>query len=495
MKIFIHYDHPSTVSELVRKISAKGIDVSAGRGAPEEPVDWWIEWGEGKKIDLEAAERYFNVPWEQRRTGKSQMEAILSLNHLQAFLGDDGTDWPVSVWPKEYLLYLWDSKVVGVQRKILLTQQLRDLTSNKAFIPSFQWVDQLSPWEEERLAAIAMRALHCLGLDFGKVHLGINRSRGPILLGIERSPTVHKRLAQLYADAIVNSMEEWKREAVFSLGSDPEFMLFLTPGQRMVPASRFFPRTGVIGCDNRRAFGASDDLPLAEVRPEPAKTVTDAMKQLRSALHEANRLCPYSNVAWYAGSEPYPGYPIGGHIHFGGLRPNSQLIRALDQYLAMPLLFLENGETAARRRQFYGSLGDYRLKPHGFEYRTPSSWLTSPELAWVALSLASLVGRCYKYLCHWDFYQFEVQEAFYKGRVEELLPLLKTALLELNAVEPSEETKKLTQTFWSLYEKGQGMREEVDLRETWRLPVGLQRYRYVPRPRHNFSWITGNVMR
>lgn len=496
MKMYIRYDEPSAISDLVRKLAIKGINVSAGRMAPETPEDWWIEWGREGDLTPQASQRVFNARSYTSPTATNQQaESFLSLNHLRAFLGDDGTRWPVSVWPKEYMVYLWDTKVVGIQRKVLAGQQQRDLTRNKAIVPSFHWLEHLTVWEQERIIPMATRTLHCLGLDFGKVHLGVNRSSGPVVIGVDTAPTVHKRLAQVYAEAIYSSLIEWQRRESITIGSDPEFMLSLLPSKRMVPASRFFPKDGVVGCDNRRAFGASDDLPLAEVRPNPANTAEEAINQIRVALKEANRLCPYANIAWVAGSEPYPGYPIGGHIHFGGIRANSQLIRALDQYVALPLLFLENQETARRRRQFYGWLGDFRLKPHGFEYRTPGSWLASPDLAWVALTLASLVAKNHQYLKRWDFQRFSIQEAFYSGELEPLVPLFKTCLAELYALNTSEESKKLVSTIWYMYEKGLKSSENIDFRTAWGLPIGVNRYRQVPRPRHTFSWIPGRAIR
>ncbi|MBM7867238.1 hypothetical protein GTO89_12135 [Heliobacterium gestii] len=496
MKIYIHHDPSSSMAELARRLAARDIDVSAGRHGPAEPVDWWIKWGAGRESQPAAAQRLFNVQAVTALTTDfDAVERVLRRNHLQALLGEDPSRWPLAVWPKEYQIYLWDSRVIAVQRKVLITQQLRDLLPNKSVTPSFHWVEQLTPWEEERLVSAAIRALHCLGLDFGRVHLGVNRSRGPIILAVDPAPIVRNRLAQAYADAITASVREWQERATVTIGSDPEFMLSLVPGRRMVPASRFFPRTGIVGCDNRRAFGASDDLPLAEVRPAPAENAAEALQQLRVVLHEANRLCPYGNIAWVAGSEPYPGYPTGGHIHFGGLQPNSRLIRALDQYLALPLLYLENPETAARRRQFYGALGDFRVKPHGFEYRTPGSWLASPETAWLALHLAAVVAQHYRRLERWDFLQPERQDDFYEGKRQALMPLLRQTLLELVSIDDSETMRRLAQRLWSMAEEGSYLPEDMDIRRAWKLPIGLHRYRYVPRPRYSISWLGGSASR
>ncbi|QGG46876.1 putative amidoligase domain-containing protein [Heliorestis convoluta] len=495
MNIYIRYDQYTSVSDLIRKLSAKGIKVSSGKDKPTHYVDWLIHWMQPKeKIETSSALRSYNSQSSHIHPEQyNEVEAILHQNHFRAFLGGEGTAWPITLWPKEYRIYLWDSKVVATERRIVLSSQLKDI--KKGSQQNFQWVSNLTEWEKDRLLPSATRALHCLGLDFGKVHIGMNRSNGPVILGIDAAPTVQKKLAQAYADQIVGSLKKWQQKSKLTIGSDPEFMLSLQPGHRMVPASRFFPRQGVVGCDSRRAFGASDDLPLAEVRPEPAQSANEAVEKIRAALREAIKLCPYANIAWVAGSEPYPGYPTGGHIHFGGIDANNQLLRALDQYVALPLLFLENQDRAKQRRQFYGTLGDFRTKSHGFEYRTPGSWISTPELTRIALTLASLVAKNYRNLSRWDFLDRKVQEAFYNSDVEALLPVFKESLTELYEVDGTEETRILINMVWLMYQDGIGNNEKVDLRRSWNLPIGVQRYRHIPRPRHSFSWLPGRAIR
>ncbi|WP_170270054.1 putative amidoligase domain-containing protein [Heliorestis acidaminivorans] len=496
MNIYIHYDQYSSLSELIRKLSAKGIKVTSGREKPENPVDYYIHWTLSPEArEVKALQRSYNS--QSNRLGPEnyqEIEAILHQNHLRAFLGGQGTAWPITIWPKEYLIYLWDSKVVATERKIVLTSQIKDI-KNRGSQQNFQWLNNLTEWEKDRLIPTAMRALHCLGLDFGKVQIGINRSNGPVILGIDPAPSLPKKLAHAYADIIVKSIKKGEEKKSITIGSDPEFMLSLQPGHRMVPASRFFPRQGLIGCDNRRAFGASDDLPLAEVRPEPADSVNEAMEKIRKALREATRLCPYANIAWMAGSEPYPGYPTGGHIHFGGIEPNNLILRALDQYLAFPLLFLENREKAKQRRQFYGTIGDFRVKAHGFEYRTPGSWLTTPELTRVALTLAYLTVKNYPMLKRWDFADLSFQEAFYSSELEKLVPAFQSTLAELYQVDRTEDTRVLINMIWLMYQEGMGNNEKIDLRKSWNLPIGVQRYRHVAKPRHSFSWLPGSAIR
>lgn len=75
-----------------------------------------------------------------------------------------------------------------------------------------------------------------------------------------------------------------------------------------------------------------------------------------------------------------------GHFHIGSqyitngfISPN-RLVPILDLVAGIPsvLLTRETAEEEARRREFYGRAGEYRLPKHGLEYRTLSNfWLRS----------------------------------------------------------------------------------------------------------------------
>jgi hypothetical protein len=67
----------------------------------------------------------------------------------------------------------------------------------------------------------------------------------------------------------------------------------------------------------------------------------------------------------------------GGHIHFGCGK-----LQALDAVLGVMCVSLFEGHDDPRRRLMYGLAGEYRLPPHGLEYRTLSNaWLSHPLIA------------------------------------------------------------------------------------------------------------------
>lgn len=71
----------------------------------------------------------------------------------------------------------------------------------------------------------------------------------------------------------------------------------------------------------------------------------------------------------------------GGHIHVGSdiaINHPVAVVRALDLYLGVPSVHLDNG---VLRRQLYGKAGSFRFKPYGAEYRTLSNfWIFDDSL-------------------------------------------------------------------------------------------------------------------
>lgn len=85
----------------------------------------------------------------------------------------------------------------------------------------------------------------------------------------------------------------------------------------------------------------------------------------------------------------------GGHIHVETTQDYLDVVKAMDLFLAVPSVLMDEGK---ERKQLYGKAGAFRPKPYGVEYRTLSNfWIFSPVLIdWVwrnterALSLGTL---------------------------------------------------------------------------------------------------------
>lgn len=61
----------------------------------------------------------------------------------------------------------------------------------------------------------------------------------------------------------------------------------------------------------------------------------------------------------------------GGHVHVGTDLNKIQVVRAMDLFLGVPSVLLDDD---VRRRDLYGKPGAFRSKPYGVEYRTLSNF-------------------------------------------------------------------------------------------------------------------------
>lgn len=179
----------------------------------------------------------------------------------------------------------------------------------------------------------------------------------------------------------------------FTIGADPEFAI-RNRGKNIYSEDYFYDSNGdldEIGCD-----GGGQ---LFELRPAPSKEPLDIVVNLHKILeteYNNTKRCFYKSN-WIA--QPYLGRfgGMGGHIHFGvgSKYPliKSNLMSKLDAYLGSISILIEDPAQSNRRRRYgYGHAFDYRLQSHGFEYRTPSTWLHSPQIAAGMLCLAKTIG-------------------------------------------------------------------------------------------------------
>lgn len=176
----------------------------------------------------------------------------------------------------------------------------------------------------------------------------------------------------------------------FCLGADPE-MLFLKPTGARVNAA-------ALGLGIGEFIGADQNQRLAEIRPAPSRSALQVTASILRSMRLLAAIFPAScNLHWLA--EPMvENDGLGGHVHFGRFRNTRPAeITSLDA-LSKALFDLNvfcNDLWQARQRgdqfgQRYGLPGDFRVQAHGYEYRTLPSWLTSPELTFLVLTLSKL---------------------------------------------------------------------------------------------------------
>lgn len=381
---------------------------------------------------------------------------------------------PGAAYYRRYRYYLFDLLPVRVLRKEIGHKNVTEISINGSK-------------EARDGAALSTRALHALRLDFGLVEVGVD-SRGRIrVLSVNPSPRMTTRLAQSFAERIRQRIREAELrqtlpifqkanpaylDKIVSIGADPEFMLLDGRTRRIVMASRFFPKDGPVGCDSRYIRGMISGYPLAELRPEPSYSPLQLVENIRTTMKKALRLAPYTNVQWRAGSMPFSSFPIGGHVHFKGVLLSGQLMRALDNYLAAVLTLIEEPHTAKKRRAKYGYLGDFRLKGHGgFEYRTPASWLVSPEVTRATLCLAKVIASEYHVLSRDVFINPEAQYAFMTANREYFAPYFQVLWNELAATTTYKLYAHDLQVLEDMISNRQTWVERVDIRRTWGLPI------------------------
>lgn len=326
-----------------------------------------------------------------------------------------------------------------------------------------------------RLGRLAVRGLYALGLDSGEIVLMPDRNAGYGVTRIRPEPWRHDtRLRELYQSALsaaVSGAEKERPQALERplIGMDPEFLLVRLPEERVVPASRYLDRQGEAGCDAVSRRGRTL-FPVAELRPAPSPEPLRLLRHLRNAMAFASRRITDRTLIWQAGGMPQRGLPLGGHLHFSGIELSGELLRVLDNYLALPVALLEDQRTHSRRPR-YGTLGDFRRKAHGgFEYRTLPSFLVSPLLAKGVIGFAYLIARHFRELPQRPLQEDAVHEAFYKGDKARLYKALEPLLNDIERLPSYEEYRDFTDPFIRCLRGREAWDETRDIRPLWGLP-------------------------
>lgn len=184
-----------------------------------------------------------------------------------------------------------------------------------------------------------------------------------------------------------------------TLGCDPEFV-FLNSKNNMVPTNTWLPASGSIGSDG----------PLAELRPLPAYHESGVVENLRSLI-KALPLLIYAKFGNQSALSPqahscWENQAMGFHIHVSApielltfAAPTTKVflesfITALDYFVGVPAMLLEDTNVRRLGGGMYGNPGDYRVGPKTIEYRTPGGFhLRHPSYAAGIMGLALCVSE------------------------------------------------------------------------------------------------------
>jgi hypothetical protein len=151
----------------------------------------------------------------------------------------------------------------------------------------------------------------------------------------------------------------------------------------------------------------------ARLSTKTVMTIPEKMLQEAKTEHVSLGCMPSSNIYGMSGEhveDPrmLPFRPAGGHIHFGIGKSDHErvkpMVKALDAILGVACVSLFQKYDDPVRRQYYGLAGEYRLPPHGMEYRTLSNaWLYHPIIMNFVFDFARkvLVFGEKGFLVHW----------------------------------------------------------------------------------------------
>lgn len=250
------------------------------------------------------------------------------------------------------------------------------------------------------------------------------------------------------------------------MGCDPEF--FFKKDGEIVGAEKFIPKDGIVfdnGWDSNKSKFIIDGV-QAELNPRPNNCRANLANEIKACfqtlkkemakkagegftldfsraveiskdklmeLDEKSRKfgCAPSksvyrnsagvNIAQVDPSE-YRVRAAGGHIHIGFERKGSNLhtalvddcvrtVKMLDILVGNTCVLVDRDPANIERRKVYGRAGEYRLPPHGLEYRTLSNfWLTSYPLMSMAFGLARLAVQLMADNRREDFYEMFTSE-------------------------------------------------------------------------------------
>ncbi|PTX58683.1 phiEco32-like amidoligase-type 2 protein [Melghirimyces profundicolus] len=328
--------------------------------------------------------------------------------------------------------------------------------------------------ETRRVKALAVRALYALGLDYGVVTIGIRPGIKAVVLDVNPGPLLNQEMIRQFSDAVCQYIRKLPQLLTdldqVVLGADPEFIMRKTSDGKLVMASDYFPRFGRVGCDAIWHGQNRSAKPLVELRPKPTNDPRQLVLRMYQGMMQASRRIKDKKVQWLSGALPHPGFPLGGHIHFSGIPLNFKLLRALDHYLALPLVMVEDPK-GIRRRPKYGFLGDYRVQFHGgFEYRTLPSWLVSPTLTKGILSAAKLVAAHYPVLKGRHLHRYTVQKAYYEGDKEGVRTIVRQLSEELQRLKSYPRYQRDLAPYFRMIGSEKTWNESRDIRSVWKLP-------------------------
>ena len=164
------------------------------------------------------------------------------------------------------------------------------------------------------------------------------------------------------------------------VGADPEFEVKRPDGT--VSYASTYIRGGLsaqVGTDGASGTG--------ELRPRPGSPER-VTSNVRALIKKVKDQLPDN---FQIGSGSGTQNPLGGHIHISGRRQSDILVDKLEKFITEPLNAKSGTKDTVRRG--YNRPKQWRRQPHGWEYRSPCSWLAHPIITRGALVIAYILSE------------------------------------------------------------------------------------------------------
>lgn len=356
-------------------------------------------------------------------------------------------------------------KILEASHTALLTEHVHSGSSNNWTSYELDEIQQ-SAWLR-KVERLAIRAGYAIGVPASLVSIGRDEKGRPCVTDIQVMTSIQMKKKMNRSSILPLLKEKTCDTSVVMFGADVE-LIIRRPDGTVVPAEQFLPKGGKAGCDPARWEGTLG-YPLLELRPDPSEEPVGLIRNLHRCAQIAARRIGNDNLYWQTGGMPVEGFPLGGHIHISGVELNERLLRALDNYVALPLVMLED-RSSMRRRPKFGFLGDFRRKSHGgFEYRTLPSWLHTPRLALSVILLIKLVVDHYEQLKQRPLHEVTVQQHYYTGNKRLLLPYVKLIWSDLESLPDYNAERKHFEALRSKCEGGSTWICQQDVKASWKV--------------------------
>lgn len=429
---------------------------------------------------------------------------------------------------EEYLVHVMDLNVFYIEEKYhdSINRLDEPVIRNTAHGWKLKQADMTYKTEKEvkEIEELAVKAVYSLGLDFGVVNMARTSYGKYYVFDVD---AVYRCMSEeckdLYIAQFTKTLMRYDRilddRKDITIGADVECIIKDKDTGSMIFASDFFDMDGPAGFDNRSVEGGRKHFPILEIRPDYSSNPVEVAHSIQVILNNISESVCYNNTALYAGSMPVYNYWTGGHIHFG-IRPNVKLLKAFDNYLALPLMMIEKVFSGRSRKTKFGELGNFRFKPHGFEYRTLSSWIINPQTARAVLCLAKVIAQEYLNLSE-EFLStfndmnayYSVNKAYFTGKIESAVhniegtvsykmykSYIEPLLSKVIAFEEWDEDKPINEA-WHMTPNGgvfryfekcfipKKKRKElgIELEEAVDIMIGTQKYKLRVYPKDDFS--------